>query len=178
MTTNTRGALMALIAAGMVGAGIAHTQSGISAQTPPVGHGIGEVVASLLTVSQFQQQYGPGWELADGRDVSGTKYFGVTNRSRLPDMRQRVLRMSLPDELGKQEGNDFVTLSQDQMPRHSHRIPTKVGDSSAQGYAPLTANGNSNNWSWQGAQTGEAGASQPVSTIPAHVTINFFVKVN
>ena len=58
---------------------------------------IGAVQSAFLTELQFQTQFGPGWILADGRDVSLSRYSVLTGRTFAPDLRGAVLR-------GKDEG--------------------------------------------------------------------------
>jgi hypothetical protein len=152
----------------------------LDAQQPSIeGHRVGEVVASLLSVAQFQSEYGQGWIIADGRDVSGSRYHSLTGRRVVPNLQGRVLRMpSTGEETGALAGSDQMVLEVKHLPRHNHKIPTKVGDFSAIGYAPNPPNGNGNNWSWGGSFTDETGESQPFSIVPSHGTVLFFVKVN
>ncbi len=139
---------------------------------------IGEVVASLLTVAQFESECGPGWALADGRDVSGSRYHAITGETRLPDLRERVLRMSLSAPIRSVGGSDAVTLTISNLPNHAHGIHTRLGDSSTMGYSPIPPTGNPNNWSWQGDHTTAVGEDRPFSIVGQHGVVNFFVKVN
>jgi hypothetical protein len=53
---------------------------------------VGSVVPSLLAESQFQNEYGDGWVLADGRSVEGSRYETITGNKNLPDLRGMFIR--------------------------------------------------------------------------------------
>ena len=53
---------------------------------------IGAVQSALLTEVQFQAQLGAGWILADGRDVTASRYNVLTGNSFAPDLRGMILR--------------------------------------------------------------------------------------
>jgi len=57
---------------------------------------IGTIVESTLTEAQFNAATpnSTDWALADGRDVTGSKYAIVTGRTTLPDMRGAYMRMA------------------------------------------------------------------------------------
>ncbi len=46
---------------------------------------IGEQRMSPLTEAQFQEQMGIGWVLADGRNVTGSKYQKISGNNTVPD---------------------------------------------------------------------------------------------
>jgi hypothetical protein len=54
--------------------------------------GVGSYMTSDLTEVQFQNLHGPGWILADGRSVAGSKYATVKGVSAVPDARGQTLR--------------------------------------------------------------------------------------
>jgi hypothetical protein len=82
-------------------------------QQPTEGRRVGEVVASLLSVAQFHTEYGPGWVIADGRDVSGSRYHTVTGRRVVRNLQGRVLRMpSTGEETGNLAGSDQMMPNQ------------------------------------------------------------------
>jgi len=53
---------------------------------------IGDYRESDLTEAEFQSLNGPGWILADGRNVSGSRYHLFTGKTVVPDARGVVLR--------------------------------------------------------------------------------------
>lgn len=53
---------------------------------------VGDIIHSMLTEEQFILENGGGWVLADGRDVTGSKYATVTGNTTVPDMRGQFLR--------------------------------------------------------------------------------------
>ena len=53
---------------------------------------VGMIVASMLTLAQFQALNGTTWVLADGGSCTGTLYATVTGNTTLPDARGLVLR--------------------------------------------------------------------------------------
>jgi hypothetical protein len=59
---------------------------------------VGDVKQSILTEAQFIAELGVvegrKWVLADGRNVTGTRYATVTGHSTVPDLRGAFLRMS------------------------------------------------------------------------------------
>jgi len=65
---------------------------------------VGTVQQSILTEPQFKAQLSvtdqAKWCLADGRDVSGSKYAQITSRTTVPDLRGAYLRMA-----GQNAGN-------------------------------------------------------------------------
>lgn len=58
----------------------------------PTSGVIGEIKASMLTLAQFQAQFGTNWVLADGASATGTKYATLTGAYVLPDCRGVALR--------------------------------------------------------------------------------------
>lgn len=63
-------------------------------QPPPAPVGaVGDVIASLLPADKFAAQHSnETWVLADGRDVSGSKYASLTGNPKVPDLRGLFLR--------------------------------------------------------------------------------------
>lgn len=54
---------------------------------------IGSCIHSLLTEAEFQAEVGTdNWVIADGRDVTGSRYALLTGQTTIPDMRGRFLR--------------------------------------------------------------------------------------
>lgn len=63
---------------------------------------VGSVYPSILTELQFQSINGVGWVLADGRNVSGTRYHAITGLTTIPDLRGMFLRAK---NNGRSDGN-------------------------------------------------------------------------
>ena len=57
-------------------------------------HPVGATMSAFLTETQFQNQMGTGWILADGRSVAGSTYAALTGNVNVPDARGLVLRAS------------------------------------------------------------------------------------
>lgn len=85
---------------------------------------IGDTKHSMLTVAQFQAQYGPGWILADGSTVTGSKYAAVTTSTTVPDLRGLNLRgrnYGRSTSTGNADGDMAEgTYQSDQFNSHTH----------------------------------------------------------
>ena len=57
-----------------------------------IGHSVGEIKTSMLTLSQFQAEFDDTWVLANGASAAGTDYGTITSESTIPDLRGRFLR--------------------------------------------------------------------------------------
>lgn len=81
---------------------------------------IGEVKYAYLTEVQFQQTYGLGWILIDGRDVTGSRYAALYG-PRIPDQRGCVPRMK-DNGRGLDPHGDLAlgTYEADQYGSHTH----------------------------------------------------------
>jgi hypothetical protein len=58
---------------------------------------VGDIKTSILTEVQFKAEMGAdggGWVLADGRNVSGSRYTAITGLNNVPDLRGAYLRMA------------------------------------------------------------------------------------
>lgn len=53
---------------------------------------VGRVVASRMSLSQFQDIHGDGWVLCDGGSASGSLYATITGLTTVPDYRSEFLR--------------------------------------------------------------------------------------
>jgi hypothetical protein len=53
---------------------------------------VGDIVVSVLSETDFNRQRKNNyWVLADGRDVTGSKYASITHQSRVPDLRAKII---------------------------------------------------------------------------------------
>lgn len=54
---------------------------------------VGTIVASVLSPEDFSNHYGNNWAIADGREIgTDTKYYDITGKREIPDIRGRFLR--------------------------------------------------------------------------------------
>ncbi len=82
---------------------------------------VGSIIASVLSPSDFSHHYGNDWIIADGEEVdTGTDYYKITGRKRIPDLRGRFLRgMDEDASVDPQSGREVGSLQDD-----STRLPT------------------------------------------------------
>lgn len=109
-----------------------------------------------------EQTVPDGWALCDGEN--GT-----------PDLRGRFLLGASDDHImGETGGEEEVTLTVEQMPKHTHSYilhssPVKVQANSAANISPY--NGQVN------AQTGENGGSESHQNMPPYFVIDYIMKL-
>lgn len=154
---------------------------------------IGEVRKSMLTLVQFQAQNGTGWVLADGQNVSGSKYHTITGSTTVPDMRGVFLRGK---NNGRADGNQDTggeralgNFQGDQMVSHRHRMysgsggggGTTLGNGSSQGVGGTTGASGLGYY-----DTAPSGGGNPYNensgagteTRSRNIAVNIFIKVN
>lgn len=129
---------------------------------------VGTVIHSMLSTTQFASEYGDNWVLADGRNVSGTKYHSVTGSTTVPDMRGRFLR-------GKGVNNPDGDLSlgaytADKVGPHVHNVTIAV-----KGAFGGSSFGNNTNASTQVYVTDPNTGNE---TAPKSITVNIFIRIN
>lgn len=150
---------------------------------------VGSVLSSMLTESQFQDQAGAGWVLADGRNVSGSAYSTVTGSSTIPDLRGIYLRgknNSRSDgnqdpageqALGTYEADQNVSHTHSMDPTHSALEAFAGGGSTRTIVMATTASSTT-------AQTdvvfgaNVTGATGAADARPRSVVVNHFIKIN
>lgn len=147
---------------------------------------IGEVKASMMTLAQFQAQFGTNWVLANGASATGTKYATITGNTTLPDCRGVALR-GKDNGRGLNPDGDIAlgTYQADLFGSHDHG-----GGSHAHTTTPLGGDG-----AVAGGQSAQRTTNvftnpitSPSGTIIAtqggnetrmkSVTVNYFIKVN
>ncbi len=164
---------------------------------------VGTVIASLLTETQIQNNFGGAWVLADGRTVTGSRYAILTGATSVPDLRGLFLRGKNNGRAdGKQNPDWDFALGVYQAdgitnhghavtdPGHLHQLPTwnaVAGGGHEVGYgnygmdwSPYEASASATtgvtigNTSAQGAASGSIAAD----TRPRNATVNYFIRVN
>jgi hypothetical protein len=163
---------------------------------------VGSVQQSLLTESQWATTLGvesTKWVLADGRDVSGSRWATITGQTRVPDLRGAFFRAA------GQNTNASVNWNGKAVGTHyddTTRIPRVTGFTgttdnpgnhthSFTQYVQKGPYGQYDRTVWEhdnaAAQTGAAGAHTHVvsitgggdiETAPVHFSMNTFIKIN
>jgi len=143
--------------------------------------GIGEIVGSLLKKSDFQNLYGPDWELLDGGKVGQVEMLAYLapqlqddeGNSFLPDARGKFLRMNnngLQSDKADPDVNRFLGSEQmDELQKHTHQYqPPRHYNSGAGSHRRAKADGAKQ-------ATSEVGGDE---TRPKNISVNFFVRVS
>lgn len=166
--------------------------SGIPVAAEPASPNIGDIVSSIFPESLFVRLHGPGWVLADGRDVTGTKY-AFLGSSKVPDLRGMFLRgmnAGRTDQYADPGGNRVVGSYEDDttaLPKLGFRT-TNAGTHNHGGKYV----GNGPGMHQTGPHGGPAYDSQPISmdgdhshiltdgdpeTRPKNVAVYFYIRV-
>jgi len=135
---------------------------------------VGDVIHSMLTEEQFIAENGAGWVLADGRDVTGSKYDTLILDGlggNIPDMRGQFLRgldtsgTIDPDGAGRSLGDSQAHALED----HTHTY----NDQDFGGSQPAAGSGQK-----VATQTsGVNGANVSTETRPINIAVNIFIKI-
>lgn len=154
---------------------------------PPPALPIGSVVVSLLSPVAFAEVAGESdslnrtrtrWVLADGSDVSGSRFSELTGRNNIPDLRGMFLRGKNNNRSdGKQNPGGDLTLGEyqdDQFEKHAHEY-NRGGEGgnelySAQAGRNLGIPRGSTNYIVRGKYGPETRAR--------NVTVNYFIRVD
>ena len=170
---------------------------------------IGTIVESTLTEAQFNAATpnSTDWALADGRDVTGSKYAIVTGRTTLPDMRGAYMRMAgtnaakagwIGAPLGSYEDDSTriprnTAFTTDSQGNHNHDYKVGTGGPvENQNQNPIAWMRGTNTWTTGGLsqRTGShvfndsGNHSHTITgggdreTRPTTYTVNFFVKID
>jgi len=147
---------------------------------------VGTIIHSILTESQFTGETGAGWVLADGRNVSGSRYNTITGNVTVPDLRGQFLRGK---NNGRSDGNQNpdgdLTLGSYQVNEvkgHNHIGGMTTDVNFAMSYGGTSA---APNTTWRyGVQNASGSLNAFTSntggneTRPNNITINYFIKIN
>ncbi len=136
--------------------------------------GVGNIVSSEMTESQFQEANGTSWVLCDGQNVSGSTWSVITGNNNTPDLRDEFIRgASTTNPLGQEQTESVGSTS-----------PSPLGPLMGLQFG-TTFNMNINN-QITGVLTNSAinGANAPTYTFPSdenrprNIALNFFMKIN
>lgn len=146
---------------------------------------VGTVLHSMLTVAQFQAQYGTNWVLADGSSCTGTKYASVTGATTLPDMRGRFLRGKSHASGNNPDGDLALgAYTADRTGPHNHQQTARSGTSSVDAFIPAgvglgpvnTINATLVSENASGALNTKNNSGS--ETAPRSITVNIFIRIN
>lgn len=136
---------------------------------------VGDIIHSMLTEEQFILENGGGWILADGRDVTGSKYATVTGNTTVPDMRGQFVRGKNNGRNDGQENPDGdVVLGASQSDgnkSHNHAHAGHVNSGGGYGGTGFTFGGSNQVATYYTSPDG-GGESRP-----KNITVNIFIKI-
>lgn len=136
---------------------------------------IGEVKASMMTLAQFQAQFGTNWVLADGSSATGTKYATITGSTTLPDCRGVTLRGKNNGSTRNPDGDLALgTYQADMYTSHTHTAPYNGNGTSGLSNIGYAA-GDTNPAYGTMIANNPSGGNE---TRMKNVTVNYFIKVN
>jgi len=143
---------------------------------------VGTIVASMLSPTEFAQEVGDPavfdarvsrWTLANGRDVSLSKYKTAALSLTVPDLRGMFLRgmnHGRNDGLQDPESNRLAGSTQrDELKKHSHEL--------AVGWHGLASGKGTGNLE-SGKPPASTQASGGDETRPRNVAVHYYVKIN
>lgn len=163
---------------------------------------IGSVKTSLLTEAQFNSEISDGtWFLADGRSCIGTQYETITGNSNIPDMRGKFLRAkdngrhTTGDGNGDPYGDKTLGVNYEDATApnglagttssagaHSHTVNNLYIGSSDFSFTGPVVNSDRNTpaatTNTAGAHTHSLNITGDLETAPAHVIVNYYIKVD
>lgn len=162
---------------------------------------VGSIQQSMLSESQFRTALGLNsveerkWVLADGRDVSGSKYAQITGSSKVPDLRGAFLRMAgqnnnpawtggslngYQEDTTRRPRTNFTTDSQG---AHTHSGATSSPSNNFGTYAAgvnnhITGYTGTTTTGSNGGHTHTVTGGGDTETRPKNYSVNYYIKVN
>lgn len=142
---------------------------------------VGSIIHSALTEFEFNSEVGSSsvWIIADGRDVTGSKYASRTGRTTVPDLRGTFLRgknNSRSD--GKQDPDGeraLLAYQADQAGPHTHTIGSAFGQADfGTGFNGDMFSSNSG----AGGGTYTVNSNGTSETRPRNYAVNIFIRIN
>jgi hypothetical protein len=134
---------------------------------------VGDIIQSMLSEEQFVAENGLGWVLADGRDVTGSKYATmmasnptpVQSSNNVPDLRGRFLRGrnngrssgANPDgefNLGQEQGNKTRNPGLTYADSYFYSIENQYPASAPTGITTTVPRNGTSGWHYGGNGTG------------------------
>lgn len=147
---------------------------------------IGDYKSAHMSEEQFQSANGPGWVLADGRNVVGSAWATLHAATTVPDSRGVVLRgknNGRADGFENPDGDSSLGAFQnDAMQGHNHQLRAYTGGGA--GINMGSGSSNSNNalvgfYSGSPSTDGTNGTPRAASeSRMRNVTANHFLKIN
>ncbi len=148
---------------------------------------IGTIISSVLDPNQFANQVGDPpvfemekskWTLADGKDLSKTKYATLsTNNNKAPDLRGVFLRGINCGKTGENCDPDGErnpgSFQPDALQKHIHKI-TRGADINPNQYRALGSTGGGN----EIPTNAPLDARTADETRPKNIAVYFYIKVN
>lgn len=138
---------------------------------------VGTIIESMLTEAQIQAQSGAGIILADGRDVTGSRYHAITGNTTVPDLRGVFLR-------GKANGSSrdveraLGNYQEDAFQNHRHIGYNQMLATVRDLVSPTQGNSLDNTSTRFSGMVDGVTARISSETRPKNVTVNFFIKIN
>jgi hypothetical protein len=149
------------------------------------------VLPAMLDEARFRGIHGPGWILADGRSVSGSRYHEISGSANAPDLRGIALRGKNngrsdgnqdPDgerALGNFQSHAFGSHTHVQnQHRHTYIDETNLTTAvfnTAGGTGMDNKTSVGKNTGWETGSNQNAGSNE---TRMRNVAVNYFIKVN
>ena len=152
--------------------------------------GIGEIVTSILKKSDFQNLYGPDWELLDGGIVEQVELLAylppelqnTNGKTYLPDARGKFIRMhnngAIGGEYDSNENRQLGSYQSDTFASHEHDQHERLAGSNCckegKAWGDIFVNPSRQRQKMP-FQTGETGGKE---TRPKNIAMNFFIRVS
>lgn len=130
---------------------------------------IGSVQQTFLSAIEFESLMGTDWVLADGRDVSGSRYETITGNSTVPDVRGLFLRT-----VGGNADPAIGGTQADAIGAHTHPQIALTSAGGSSGWPLANSTGGNSAEVADTANNNAAG----VETRPVNITVNTFIKIN
>jgi len=167
-----------------------------------MGHAVGEIRTSMLTLAQYQAEFDDTWVLANGVSAAGTDYNTITSESNIPDLRGRFLRGKNNGRTdGDKDPNGDLTIGSTQIHKtgqsraviavgatsvpHTHNYTKTDTAAQAQQYASGTINDvlSASQSSVATATSSNTSHNHSLAgfdneTAPAYTVVNYFIKIN
>ena len=175
--------------------------------TPASQTTVGDIKQSILTEPQFKTEMGTdggGWVLADGRNVTGSKYSAITGLNNVPDLRGAYLRMAgnnnsntswiggdlntWQDDTTRRPRNTAFTISTAGDHTHNFNRSASQGTNDFTNWDMITVGRNSGGSHWSatgnpgmhgaGAHTHTITGGGDIETRPKTYSVNYYIKIN